>query len=598
MFESVFYEAAQRRAQQAALDTYKATLEYQQARRDNPTMIDTTYVDFSNPESVARMQTPILNPFGTYNPYANPNLVNQNAGYNPALYMSNSYGGGSWYGGNWGGDDTRFMNPSPDDKLIPIGEVVHGTPKPMERKMGYMEKLRAEPTVVVYRGSQEPLPTKKEDDNPHYQVVPRPKYHPPMTPYTIEELDPDRGQLRMIPDTPLVWTARDDEELDRLVEDLAVYDKAMAHVAFNVPHIDGCTREDWTYIKRYFQDRIQDFRSKELMNQGLDYRAKYRHRRLPATIIIDGDSMPDYSQPVPIPTKRITLSGEVEYDYDRGRDMLTEEEWDIFVDRAYGEMLQGAEKIKARDLMQLNQHLSQPQTPKKEEDDKYNPYDPISVKLHNMRNSQKAYMTNMEFFKHVFRHRLTPEQFDNWWYGTQSNATRYGNKPIDQAQAQQMWAKQMSEANYNILMQFRPYDKDAVRSWMNQRALEAFNNYTKGTVTKDMSLADFMRNLRYLDTRNHELNLEAQRMANQQAMWNNMSHDTFNRSLYQYMNSPQYANTNPYYTPQYGTIDPRFGMPSQYIDLTNNPMAQQKKQQFLQHCHTTTGTVPLSPIYR
>lgn len=597
MFESVFYEASKRRAQQAALDTYKASLEYQQVRRDNPTMLDATYVDFSNPESVARMQTPILNPYGTYNPYANPNLVMQNAGYNPALYANSSYGGGSWYGGGWGGYDTRFMIPSPDDKTIPIGEVVHGTPKPIERRRGYMEKLMAEPTVVVFRGSQESTPPKKQEANPHYRVVPIPKYHPPMTPYTIEELDPDRGQLKLITDTPLEWTARDNEELERLVDDLSVYDKAMAHVAYNVPHIDGCTREDWTYIKLYFQDRIQDFRSKELMNQGLDYRAKYRYRRLPATTIIDGESMPDLTKPVPIPTKQVNLTGEVVYDYDRGRDMLTEEEWDVFVDRAYGEMMKGAEQIKAKDLMQLNQHLNQPQ-PKKQEDTRYNPYDPISVRLHSMRQSQKAYTTNMNFFKHVFRHRLTPEQFDNWWYGTQSNAARYSGKQVDQAAAQQMWAKQMSEINYNSLLQFRPYDKDAVRNWMNQKALEAINNYTKGTVTKDMSLADFMRNLRYLDTRNHELNLEAQQRANQQAMWNNMSHDTFSRSLYQYMNSPSYSNPNPYYTPQYGTIDPRFGMPNQFIDLTNNPLAQQKKQQFLQHCHTVSGHVPLSPIYR
>ena len=597
MFESVFYEASKRRAQQAALDTYKASLEYQQVRRDNPTMLDATYVDFSNPESVARMQTPILNPYGTYNPYANPNLVMQNAGYNPTFYASSSYGGGSWYGGGWGGYDTRFMIPSPDDKTIPIGEVVHGTPKPIERRRSYMDKLTAKPVVVVFKGSQEPTSSKKQDANPHYRVVSKPKYHPPMTPYTIEELDPDRGQLKLITDTPLEWTTRDNEELERLVDDLSVYDKAMAHVAYNVPHIDGCTREDWTYIKRYFQDRIQDFRSKELMNQGLDYRAKYRYRRLPATTIIDGESMPDLTKPIPIPTKQISLTGEVVYDYDRGRDMLTEEEWDIFVDRAYGEMMKGAEQIKAQDLMQLNQHLSQ-QPSKKQEDTRYNPYDPISVRLHSMRQSQKAYTTNMNFFKHVFRHRLTPEQFDNWWYGTQSNAVRYSGKQVDQATAQQMWAKQMSEANYSSLLQFRPYDKDAVRNWMNQKAIEAINNYTKGTVTKDMSLADFMRNLRYLDTRNHELNLEAQQKANQQAMWNNMSHDTFSRSLYQYMNSPSYSNPNPYYTPQYGTIDPRFGMPNQFIDLTNNPLAQQKKQQFLQHCHTVSGHVPLSPIYR
>ena len=599
MFESVFYEAAKKRAQQAALDTYKASLEYHRVRRDNPSMLEQNYVDFSNPESVARIQSPIVNPYGTYNPYANPNLVQQNYGYNPALYAGNSYGyGGTWYGyGGWGSTDTRFMTPLKDDKLIPIGKVVKGPLTPIQRRTGYLEKLSTKFQVAIVKGNSDPPP--QETQQPMVRSVKRSTYHPPMVPYTIEELDTDQGQVRTIPDTPLVWTRRDEEELDRLVEDLAVYDKAMAHVAYNLPIVEGCTREDFTYIKRYFQERIQDFRSKELINPNLDYRAKYRYRKLPATTVVDGDTMPDLSKPVPIPTKQTTLSGETIYDYDRGRDTLTDEEWDVFVDRAYGEMLEGAARIKAQDLLQLNQHLAAvPQQTKKQEDARYNPYDPISARLHQMRTSQKAYETHMGFFKHVFKHQMSPEQFDNWWYGTQTNAIRYSGRQVDQATAQRLWARQQSESNFNLLQQFQPFDKAASEVWFNRTALTAINGYTKGTVTRDMSLADFMQNLRYLDTRNHELNLEAQQRANQQAMWNSMSHDTFNRSLYSYMNSTAYSNPNPYYTPQYGTIDPRFGMPNQFIDLTNNDLAKKKKAEFLDHCHTVQGSVPLSPIYR
>lgn len=601
MFESVFYEAAKKRAQQMALDTYKASLEYQQVRRDNPTMLEQNYVDFSNPESVARMQSPIINPYGTYNPYANPNLVNQNQGYNPTLYMSGSYGGGSWYGyGGWGGYDTRFMIPSKDDKLIPTGKVVQGTPNPTPRRKGYLEKFNSKPVVTVVQGSRNPIQQQEpKPEKPHFQIVKNPHYHPPMTPYTMEELDPESNQLKTIPDTPLNWTLKDEEELDRLVEDLAVYDKAMAHVAYNLPTIKECTREDYVYITRYFQERIQDFRSKEIMNSQCDYRAKYRYRRLPATTMIDGDLMPDLSKPVPIPIRQTNLHGEMEYDYDRGRDGLTEEEWDIFVDRAYGEMLAGAARIKAQDLMQINQHLVNQQPAKKaQEEARYNPYDPIGARLQQMKTSQKAYTTHMDFFKHVFRRVLTPEEFDNWWYGTQTNAAQYSGRQVDQATAQQMWARQMSEANFNSLQLYTPYNRVEDVARFNQAALTAINGYTKGTVTRDMSLAEFMRNLRYLDTRNHELNLEAQQRANQQAMWNSMSHDTFNRSLYSYMNSAAYSNPNPYYTPQYGTIDPRFGMPNQFIDLTNNDLAKKKKAEFLQHCHTVQGHVPLSPIYR
>lgn len=602
MFESVFPEANKRRAQHLALETYKATLEYQNARRDNPTMLEqNSYVDFSNPESVARMQAPILNPYGNYNPYANPNIVRQNYGYNPAQYANNMYGGygSTWYGGGWGSFDKRFMIPSENDKYIPIGQVSQEIPVETRRK-SYKEKMESVPVVTITKGSGEKVtPTQKTPQETQVKTIKiEPSYHPPMTPYTFAELNPDTYQMKIIGDTPLVWTLRDEEDLDRIVEDLAVYDKAMAHVAYNIPTIKDCTREDFNYIKLYFQERIEEFRSKELINQRFDYRAKYRYRRLPAVVIDkDGTSMPDLSKPTPIPIKIITLSGDVEYDYDRGRDELTQEEWDIFVDRAYGEMLKGAEALKAKDLMNLNKQ-NMPQQKPKEQPIRYNPNDPIGMKLYRMKTDQKNYVNHMNFFKHVFRHQMTPEQFDNWWYGTQTNAIRLTGRKVDSATAQQLWSQQMSENHLNTLRQFKPYDPVMMRNWFERTAIQAVNNFTKGTVKKDMSLAEYMQNLRYLDTRMHELNLEQQQRANQQAMWNRMSHDTFSKSLYQYMNSPTYSNPNPYYTPQYGTIDPRFGMPTQYIDLTNNPLAQQKKAQFLEHCHTTKGHVPLQPVYR
>ena len=607
MFESMFPEAIQRRAQQTALDTYKATLEYQQVRRDNPTMLEQNYVDFSNPESVARMQNAVINPYGTYNPYANPNLVQQNYGYNPSQWSSYSYGGwgtSSWYGSWGGGYDTRFMTPSEDDKLIPIGKVSKGLPPPTERRKSLKEKMEQKQVVTVVRGNpnkQQTLQSKKEPQNQtNYKVITAaPVYHPPMTPYTMAELNPDSYQLKVITDTPLVWTIKDEKDIERLSEDLAVYDKAMAHVLYNVPSIESCTREDFNYIKIYFQERLQDFRSKELINQSFDYRAKYRHRRLPPTVMIDGALMPDFSKPVPVPLRTISLSGESVYDYDRGRDELTQEEWDIFIDRAYGEMLRGAEAIKAKDLQNLNKELAKPVKKQQTQDNtKYNPYDPISRKLYQMKNEQKNYLTHMDFFKHVFRNILSPEQFDNWWYGTRTNAIRYSGKQVDPNEAQKIWSRQMSENNYNSLLQFKPYDPEVMKAWFNRTATAAINGYTKGTVSKDMSLADFMRNLAYLDTRNHELNLEAQQRANQQNMWNAMSHNTFQKSLAQYLSTPGYTNPNPNYTPQYGTIDPRFGSPNQVIDLTNNPLAQQKKAQFLAHCQSTQGNVPLQPIYR
>ena len=56
MFGNVFKEGYENKAKQDALDTYRASLAYQVARRDNPKMLEPTTVDFSNPQSVAQMQ--------------------------------------------------------------------------------------------------------------------------------------------------------------------------------------------------------------------------------------------------------------------------------------------------------------------------------------------------------------------------------------------------------------------------------------------------------------------------------------------------------------------------------------------------------------
>lgn len=78
-----------------------------------------------------------------------------------------------------------------------------------------------------------------------------------------------------------------------------------------------------------------------------------------------------------------------------------------------------------------------------------------------------------------------------------------------------------------------------------------------------------------------------------------MSKNTYRNSLYSFANpSAQPYNPNPNYSSQWGTIDPRLGNPQQVVDLTNNPLAQEKKNRFLQHCATAQGTVPLSPVYR
>ena len=608
MFEHLFPDAIKRREQQLALDTYKATEEYKQMRRDNPNMLSRV-IDFSNPDSVAGMQQPnqILNPFGNTNPYSNPNLVAQNPGMDYNSYAAPAYGtwygGGGWYGGS--DNNSKYLEPAegePRGKIVTRDELPVLEHTPIEQKEAMFEECMK--TVHIGTGRDKGavnLGIPKEETTPSFRIVkaaPRP--HTPGQPYTAEELNPDYNQMKMIPDTPLNWTARDEEELDKLCHEIAVYDCAMAHVAWNIPTFEGCTREDYGYMKRYFRARIDDFRQRELVNQNFDYRAPYRYRKTPATVEEDGELMPDLSIPVPIPIRFVSPSGAVEYDYDRGTDTIPMKDWDIFIDRAYVDMLNGCRDLKAKDLLMLNQPM-QPKKKQQPKQESYNPYDPIAVRLHNMREAQDNYQRNMDFWKYVYRNTMTPEQFDNWWYGTKTNVSRLSGRQMDSKEAHQAWVNNAVAANIRTLEGFVPYDPVAIGQRLEARQVNALREFSNNSFRKDMSLAEYMEALAYMDARIHELNVYEQMQQRQQDTWSNMSHNTFNTALNQYiLNSYNYTNNpNPYHNSPWGvTTDPRVPSNGQFIDLNNNPLAQQKKAEFLEHCHTFKGQVPMSPVYR
>ena len=586
-----------KRDQQQALDVLRASQIYEHIRKDNPRMLQQNLVDFSNPESV----TGILNPYGTYgvNPNASP-------GYNPYSYLPSAYTSGTWYGSNpygisiWGLNDTaRFMIASKEDieagrlttsKVVQVSREPPKVEQVPESNESYtdeffkgLEKLRIK---IIEVSEQE-----KKEEPPKYITIKNTRPHLEHTGYDNDELDVNKQEMRLIPETPLNWTDSDDQELSNLADQIAVYDKAMAHTLWNIPILEGITREDWYYFRRCAIDILQDYRDKERMNPNIDYRAPYRYRPLPAVYKNEnGDIMPDMSVPVPPSSKSVNINGEAVYMYDRCRDLLTQEEWDVFVDRAYAELLDRAKKLKSEDLINLNRGILEPEKEEKPKNNlpPYNPNDPISVKLWQM----KYFENHKEFYRNVFRSTMTDEQFDNWWYGTNTS-----KKSVSQADANRNWANQMTELSIQELNKVVPIDPVKMAQQANNIAAAAINNFTKGTMRHDMTAKEAWDNIGYLVSRVHELNLEEQKKAQSQAYYQNMSHDTFKKSLYQYMNSPG-INPNPNYTSQYGTIDPRFGLPSNYVDLTKSPEMDERRARFLNYCNTTTGQAPLSYIYR
>lgn len=608
MFSSLA-DAQQRRAQQQALDVLRASKLYEEARKDNPTMLQSNYIDFSNPESV----NTILNPYGTFNPYANPNVTAQNPGYNPYAYMSPTYSG-TWYGSSniWGISDTaRYMIANKEDieegrlttsKVVevPINEEIQKEEEPKE-SLSYTEKVEEAITSlqvkVVTVSTVEEKKQESFTDGPKFVVIKNTRPHMDHMPYDNSELDMNRQEMKTIADTPLNWTENDENELSSISDQIAVYDKSLAHTLWNIPTLDDITREDWHYFRRYALEKLQDFRNKERMNPQIDYRAPYRYRPLPAVYKTeDGDLMPDLNIPIPVAFKSVNIDGDVVYSYDRVRD-LTDEEWDIFVDRSYAEMLEAGRKMKAEDLLNINKGLVEESKTNVDNTPlpAVNPYDPISVRVFQAKLAERQYNNYKAFFRDVFRSRMNDEEFDNWWYGTNTANSR---KPMTQLEANRAWAKQMTDLNIQELNKVRILDPVQTAQYYNNLELAAINNFTKGTMRKDMSAKEAWDNIGYLVNRIHEMNMEEQKKQQAQQYYQNMSHDTFRKSLYQFMNTGNATNPNPNYTSQYGTIDPRFGLPSNYVDITNTPEIQAKRERFLNYCNTTQGPAPLSPIYK
>lgn len=584
MFENIFNDILEAKRRQDKVNTFRATEVHSKVRKDNPTMLNynRNLVDFSNPESVASMQSPILNPYGT-NTYANPNIkypTNNPTQYNPYIY--NTYGYNSM--DNLSAADTaRFMIPKEGDKRIPRGRV--GTGEKEARKPGkydglsYTElKLLPIPVRVVRDTSSVTKPRERQ-----IRVEVNKPYHEPHTPFDVEELNPDYYTIKFFVDTPLNWTKKDAIDLVNICDKIYVYDKALAFATLEYIQEDEFkttfTREKYEYMLQYLENKLKEYKEKEMKFRFIDYRAPYRYRPLPAYSYDDDGTLIVPMQIECVAKKSENpLTKDMEYDYDRGRDELTEEEWDIFKIQAFDDMMRGIKRLEAYDFCMLNKHMYadklEENKPKEEELPPYNPNDPISVRLHQMKAAERDYNNNKEFFHHFLRHKMTDEEFDNWWYGTKTNPM---NSQMAQEQAHNEWVKQMHIRHLQFLHTLQPinYAQEAARC--RQIMAQRLREYENGLVRPDMSLAEYMEVLGYLAvTKPHELNLQRQLEESRMENKKYISQNQFQKARYHYFNNFPAKNPNPYYTPQYGTIDPRYNMPSYYVDYSNTPEARER----------------------
>ena len=110
------------------------------------------------------------------------------------------------------------------------------------------------------------------------------------------------------------------------------------------------------------------------------------------------------------------------------------------------------------------------------------------------------------------------------------------------------------------------------------------------------TLKDYFDNMGYLVSMCAEDDLKKHQAENVAKLQNQYS---YKKSLIRFGNemNPEYGN-NMRPNTVFGKADPAYGFPSNYIDLTKTDRYDAAKNQFMNYCQNTRGTIPLRPIYR
>ena len=606
----------------------------QQVNEQNPTRLETSnVVDFANPESVAMMQ----NPFGYQNGFANPNIRNQDpTHYNPYQNMNNTMWGNpnGMAGYNWYNTFNQINN---NDFMVP-------TKEDFQRKSPWAVRtfIRVNGKIVrkFYDESDEP---KKEPEKKRESCLDL--LHKPVRTYirvvigdktyingkevipekdkrnevskSIEETIVDKmqqvydhmDQFEVPEESKLNWTDEDEDKLDHLAEEIAVYDKALAHAIYNAPVINGMTRETYEFYVKYIQKRLQEFRELEKNNPNIDYRLDYRYRRTPSMRISDNGKwifnliIPDY-----YPEKKYDSEGNRVYDYDRGK-QPSKQEWKIFYAKAFAKIKEEANKLKADWILQFNidknnrkkgvynvegkkKKLSPLEHWRKtrgaeQEFMKIKPTDTMwerSIKMHDKMVADQKFVWMM-----MAGNRMTPEQFEEFWNGPQARTEN-----VDPYELHKRQVAQMTAQNIRTLQQAQPIDQRRFVEEAFKYDEERMRAWDKGVLQKCDTLMDIFDNMGYLVNLAHDDNVEKQRREYRLKSANQYS---YKKSLIDWANSSRWNidnNTRP--NTQFGPVDPKYGFPANYIDLTKTDNYNECKKMFMDYCNQGT-TVPVKPVY-
>lgn len=583
----------------------------QMVNQNNPTRLETGYTDFSNPESVRNLQ----NPYGYLNGYSNPNIrgyqpINPppvNNGYtNYVQTPQYSYGPSMQYSN---GIYPSYSYPAPyynDDFMIATDEevasgngvrpfVTKGEYNPPIKEVDHVSyvdrvenpqfkvtvvKVRTDGTVVDNKGNE-------VDSNDHKEEV------------KVEE--PNKGEVKYdvypsiskssIPNCLAKYSKNNQQcgfkvfpdlrnEVENLCEDIEPYDGALSTILF-ISLDDQLTYEEFDIFKKYCKNKLKWYQDQEKEHPELDYRLDYRYRPDPKVFNIAGRKIIDNrAKHEDIQKKVYDKDGNRIYQFDRGHG-ITDEEMRVFIDRAMIERDDLIVKGKVKRIMDNASSYI-------EEEENYNPYDPISVRIHEVKVQQRQAREQYNFYKKAYRNLMSETQFDNWWFGGSTNVP---NRQLTPLQQRLNYVYRMTEMNMNMLMtQLIPIDYEQVRKNFINAEYKAYREFDQGCMEGVSSLKEYFDRLGYLMCRVDEMDRRQQVIDRMNNTTNRGSQPAFCRMIDE-RPIMRFAGRLPE-----GIQPSPYNIQQNYVKFTNQQEYGNKRDGFLKYCFTSEGSKQLKPI--
>ena len=634
-------------------EMFDAMAQKSMAQQSNPTMID-----FSNPDALYNLQRPIdpyaNNPYGYggRNPNATfgapimpPNVVPVNSynvpnvyGWNNNAYGGNMYGGfniGAGYGNNRLIDPLKATEEDYELGILPkvsvstVGKVMEEERnKKYEKRepyIGWAKRIKGcvvtTRTVINEKGEEVEErnyctrdEAKKEAAMKYYEKLDKKKAQRKSSSHTKvykqtsgvsinlgnmngvfdEILDTINGEDHS---TIFHCTKEEEAKINQLAEAISVYDLAVALVLMG--SIDHISTTSFNLYKEWVEDKLQWYREQEIKNPNVDWRAPYRYRmdppgnRLPngeyVFLGVDNNVLP--------PIVR-DANGNRIIEFDRGHDVddiVTPEEFEIFYRKAEHDR----DEIIRRKKMEKVANEGKTDSQIKKEEARYNPWDPMSRRMHELRQYQKMRRNQYDIFRMGIGNRMTDQEFNKWWYGIDnSRGAGSTNKPLtkrERIRQRMNELKYYTEQNIASLDRFRPIDYEAIgRAW-DQAIIRRFREFDEGYIKKDDSLAQVFNKLGFLLMKIGDENIERQRKQDFDRM--NMHRDLRYELHSLQSHDPSLMNINP--NMHMKPLDPKWGLPEGTVDFTTADGYHDKRKQFVEYCRTHMGvSTPLKPVYK